>query len=61
LLLIFGSGVLLVGFVRVGPDGILMATLNYLFTLVAGLYALPAAVAAVAAVLVGLLERTIQY
>jgi hypothetical protein len=61
LLLIFGSGVLVVGFVRVGPDGALMATLNDLFTLVAGLYALPAAVVAVAAALVGVWERTIRY
>jgi hypothetical protein len=61
LLFLFGSGVLVVGFVRVGPEGVLMATLNDLFTLVAGLYALPAAVAAVAAVLVGVWERTIRY
>lgn len=61
LLLIFGSGILVVGFAWVGPDGALMATLNDLFTLVARLYALPAAVAAVAAVLVGLWERTIRY
>jgi hypothetical protein len=61
MVLIFGGGVLVVAFVRVGPDGVLMATLNDLFTLAAGLYALPAAVAAVAAVLVGLGERTIRY
>jgi hypothetical protein len=61
LLLFFGSGVLVVGFVRVGSDGVLMATLIDLFMLVAGLYALPATVAAVAAVLVGLWERTIRY
>ena len=61
MVLIFGGGVLVVGLVRVGPDGVLMATLNDLFTLAAGLYALPAAVAAVAAVLVGLWERVIRY
>ena len=58
MVLIFGCGVLVVGLVRVGPDDA-MATLNDLFTLAAGLYALPTAVAAVAAVLVGLWERTI--
>ena len=60
MVLIFGCGVLVVGFVRVGLDDV-MATLNDLFTLAAGLYALPTAVAAVAAVLVGLWERTIPY
>jgi hypothetical protein len=38
-----------------------MATLSDLSTLAAGLYALPATVAAVAAALVGLWERTIRY
>jgi hypothetical protein len=60
MVLIFGCGVLVVGFVRVGLDDV-MATLNDLFTLAAGLYALPTAVAAVAAVLVSLWERTIPY
>jgi hypothetical protein len=58
LLLIFGGGVFLVGFVRVSSGGVLMATLNDLSTLAAGLYALPATVAAV---LVGFWERTIRY
>jgi hypothetical protein len=53
LLLFFGSGVLVVGFVRVGSDGVLMATLIDLFMLVAGLYALPATVAALAALMMG--------
>src|SRR5215217_9336485 len=44
MVLIFGGGVLVVGLVRVGPDSVLIATLNDLFTLAAGLYALPAAV-----------------
>jgi hypothetical protein len=60
-LLIFGGGVFLAGFVRVSSGGVLMATLNDLSTLAAGLYALPATVAAVAAVLVGLWEWTIRY
>jgi hypothetical protein len=61
LLLIFGGGVFLVGFVRVSSGSVLMATLSDLSTLAAGLYALPATVAAVVAALVGLWERTIRY
>lgn len=60
MLLVFGVGVLLVGFVRASTGGALVATLNDLSTLAAGLYALPATVAAVAAVVVGLLGRTIR-
>jgi hypothetical protein len=51
----------LAGLVRVSSGGVLMAALNDLSTLAAGLYALPATVAAVAAVLVGLWEWTIRY
>ena len=61
MLVIFGVGVLLVGFIRASSGGTLTAALNDLFTLAAGLYALPAAGAAVAAVVIGLLGRTIRY
>jgi hypothetical protein len=61
LLVIFGVGVLLAGFVRASSGGALMAAFNDLSTLAAGLYALPATVAAVAAVVIGLLGRTIRY
>jgi hypothetical protein len=61
MLMILGVGVLLAGFVRASSGGTIMAALNDLSTLAAGLYALPAAVAAVAAVVIGLLGRTIRY
>jgi hypothetical protein len=61
MLMILGVGVLLAGFVRASSGGTLMPALHDLSTLAAGLYALPAAVAAVAAVVIGLLGRTIRY
>ena len=61
MMVIFGGGVLLVGFARASSGGTLLAALNDLSTLAAGLYALPAAVAVVAAVVIGLLGRTIRY
>jgi hypothetical protein len=57
-LVIFGVGVLLAGFVRASSGGALMAAFNDLSTLAVGLYALPATIAAVAAV-IGLWGRMI--
>jgi hypothetical protein len=60
LLLIFGGGVLLVGLPRIGSENMLSSTIDDLCTLAAGLYALPATVAVVAALTMGLVERAIR-
>lgn len=60
LLLIFGGGILLVGLLRTGSEGVLSSAIYDLCTLAAGLYALPATVAAVAALTMGIAERTIR-
>jgi len=54
-LLIFGSGVFLLGLVRVGSGNVFSAV-HDLAALAAGLYALPAAVALVAALLIRVLR-----
>ena len=59
LLLVFGGCVLLVGLLRSGSDGVLFSAIDDLSALAAGLYALPATVAAVAALWVGLAGRAI--
>jgi hypothetical protein len=61
ILLIFGGGVFLVSLVGEGSGGVLMAALDDLFTLAAGLYALPATVAGVAALVIGIWERRPPY
>jgi hypothetical protein len=60
LLLIFGGGILLVGLLRIGSESVLSSTLYDLSALAAGLYALPATVAAVAALIMGLGGRMIR-
>lgn len=60
LLLIFGGGIFLVGLLRTGSNGLSSAIYD-LSALAAGLYALPATVAAVAALAVGLAGRAIRY
>jgi hypothetical protein len=61
LLLIFGGGILLVGLLRTGSNGVLSSAIDDLSALTAGLYALPAMVAALAALSVGLAGRAIRY
>jgi hypothetical protein len=60
LLLIFGGGVFLACFVRGSSGGVLLAALRDLSTVAAELYALPATVAALAALMVGLWGQTIR-
>jgi hypothetical protein len=60
LLLIFGGGILLVGLLRTGSESALSSTIDDLCTLAAGLYALPATVAVVAALTMGLAQRAIR-
>jgi hypothetical protein len=60
LLLIFGGGILLVGLLRTGSEGVRSSAIYDLCTLAAGLYALPATVAAVAALTMGIAERAIR-
>jgi hypothetical protein len=60
LLLIFGGGILLVGLLRTGSESALSSTIDDLCTLAAGLAALPATVAVVAALTMGLAQRAIR-
>ncbi len=59
-LLVFGGGILLVVLLRMGSESVLSSAIDDLSTLAAGLYALPATVAAVAALTMGLGGRTIR-
>jgi hypothetical protein len=59
-LLVFGGGILLVGLLRIGSESVLSSAIDDLSTLAAGLYALPATVAAVAALTMGLAGLTIR-
>jgi len=60
LLLLFGGGILLLGLLRTGSQGVLSSAIYDLSALAAGLYALPATVAGVAALTVGFAGRAIQ-
>jgi hypothetical protein len=60
MLLVFGGGILLVGFLRTGAESVLSSAIVDLSALAAGLYSLPATVAAVAALTMGLAGRTIR-
>jgi hypothetical protein len=60
LLTVLGVGFLIVGSLRTGTEGVLSSAAHDLFTLVAGLYALPAAVAAGGAFAMVLLGRPSQ-
>src|SRR5215213_5927629 len=61
LLLIFGGCVLLVGLLRIGSESVLSSAIYDLSALAASLYALPATVAVVAALTMGLAGRVIRY
>ena len=60
-LLIFGGGILLIGLSRTGSESVLSSALHDLSALAASLYALPATVAVVAALTMGLAGRLIRY
>ena len=60
LLLIFGGGTLLVALLRTGSESVLSSAIYDLSALAAGLYALPATVAAVAALTMGLVGGAIR-
>ena len=60
LLLVFGGGILFFGLLGTGAESVLSSAIDDLSTLAAGLYALPATVAAVAALTVGPGARTIR-
>jgi hypothetical protein len=56
-----GVGILIVGSLRIGTEGVLSSVAYDLSALAAGLYALPAAVAAGGAFAMGLLGRPSQW
>ena len=60
-LLVFGGGILLVVLLRMGSESVLYSAIDELSTLAAGLYALPATVAAIAALTMELGGRTIRH
>jgi hypothetical protein len=61
LLLIFGCGILLIGLLGTGSEGVLSSAIYDLSELAASLYALPATVAVVAALTMVLAGRVIRY
>jgi hypothetical protein len=61
MLLVFGGGILLVGLLRIGTESVLTSAIDDLSALAAELYALPATVAAAAALTMGLAGRTIRW
>ena len=61
LLMVFGGGILLVVLLRMGSESVLSSAIDDLSTLAAGLYALPATVAAVVALTMGLGGWTIRH
>jgi hypothetical protein len=61
LLLIFGCAILLIGILRTGSESVLSSAVYDLSALAASLYALPATVAVVAALTMGLAGRMIRY
>jgi hypothetical protein len=60
MLVVFGGGILLVGLLRIGSESVLSSAIDDLSALAVGLYVLPATVAAVAALAMGLAGRTIR-
>ncbi len=61
LLLIFGCAILLIGILRTGSESVLSSVVYDLSALAASLYALPATVAVVTALTMGLAGRMIRY
>jgi hypothetical protein len=61
LLVVFGGGIVLINFLGTGSESVLSPAIYDLFALAAGLYALPAIVAVVAALTMTLAGRVIRY
>jgi hypothetical protein len=61
LLVVFGGGILLINLLGTGTESVLSPAIYDLSAIAAGLYALPATVAAVAALTMGLAGWTIRY
>jgi hypothetical protein len=61
LLVVFGGGILLIDLLRTGSESVLSPAIFDLSALAASLYALPAIVAVVAALTIGLAGRVIRY
>ncbi len=61
MLLIFGGGIILVGLLRIRSESILSSAIDDLSALAVGLYALPATVAVVAALVIMIWRRTTRY
>jgi hypothetical protein len=61
LLGIFGGGIILINLLVTGSESVLSRAIYDLFALAAGLYALPATVAVVAALTIGLAGRVTRY
>jgi hypothetical protein len=60
LLFVFGGGILLVGLLRIGTASVISSAIYDLSALAAGLYALPATVAAAAALVLALTGRAVR-
>jgi hypothetical protein len=58
MVVVFGGGILLGGILRMGTEGVLLSAIYDLFTLAARLYALPAIVAVVSALVIMIWRRT---
>jgi hypothetical protein len=61
LLVVFGGGVILINLLGTGSESVLSQAIYDLSALAAGLYALPATVAVVAAITMALAGRVIRY
>ena len=61
MLVVFGGGILSIGLLRTGSGSVLSAAIYDLSALAAGLYALPAAVAAASALVITIWGRTFRY
>ena len=61
LLVVFGGGIILINLSGTGSESVLFPAIYDLSALAAGLYALPAIVAVVAALTIGLAGRVIRY
>lgn len=61
MLLVFGAGILLTGLLRKSPENGLSSAIYDLSALAGSLYALPATVAVIAALLIAIWERTTRY
>jgi hypothetical protein len=61
LLVVFGGGIILINLLGTGSDSVLFPAIYDLSALAAGLYALPATVAVVAALTMGLAGRVLQH